>query len=221
MAKRVDLFVQCLGLAETRKTTLELGCGTGMLLFRIAPLCEHYHAVDVSASAIDHVMVDAVVPSSEIGGTISAMVNGEDLPPGTDPSDPPASPPGSKPATTICPECGGVLSERTEAGTSQWGCLVGHRYSPETLVDAQADDVEAALWTAIRALGDRSLLLHRTADQAHARGQSRSARSFRHRAVDAEEQADLVRRVLARAAEQALRKTVEDEAPDRQEGTAA
>ena len=34
------------------RRVLEIGCGTGMLLFRIAPLCEHYHGLDISASAI-------------------------------------------------------------------------------------------------------------------------------------------------------------------------
>ena len=66
---------------------------------------------------------------------------------------------------SICPECGGVLSEHTEAGLTQWRCRVGHRYSPESLADAQAEDVEAALWAAVRALEDRQALLERMAAQ--------------------------------------------------------
>ena len=31
---------------------LEIGCGTGMLLFRIAPQCQHYYATDLSGEAI-------------------------------------------------------------------------------------------------------------------------------------------------------------------------
>ena len=34
---------------------LEIGCGTGMLLFRIAPHCEHYTGVDFSTAALAHV----------------------------------------------------------------------------------------------------------------------------------------------------------------------
>ncbi len=34
------------------RRVLEIGCGTGLLLFRIAPQCEHYTGVDVSPSAI-------------------------------------------------------------------------------------------------------------------------------------------------------------------------
>jgi hypothetical protein len=49
---------------------------------------------------------------------------------------------------TVCPECGGVLVEREEAGVTSWECRVGHRYALESLVDAQAESVESALWAA-------------------------------------------------------------------------
>jgi ubiquinone/menaquinone biosynthesis C-methylase UbiE len=32
---------------------LEVGCGTGLLLFRIAPHCTHYHGTDISKTALD------------------------------------------------------------------------------------------------------------------------------------------------------------------------
>jgi two-component system chemotaxis response regulator CheB len=96
---------------------------------------------------------------------------------------------------------------------TQWGCRVGHRYSPDSLADAQAQDVEAAMWAAIRALEDRELLLTRMADQAERREQPRSARSFRKRAETASEHARQVRAALARAAATTLR-TIEDDVPD-------
>ena len=37
------------------KRLLEIGCGTGMLLFRIAPQCQHYYATDLSGEAIRYV----------------------------------------------------------------------------------------------------------------------------------------------------------------------
>jgi amino acid adenylation domain-containing protein len=33
----------------------EIGCGTGLLLFRVAPSCEHYHGTDISQPALDFV----------------------------------------------------------------------------------------------------------------------------------------------------------------------
>jgi two-component system chemotaxis response regulator CheB len=159
------------------------------------------------ASALAHVAVDAVAPSDAIADTLAAMVRGDDLPPGTDPADPPGRPSegDGEQVTTVCPECGGVLSERVAGGITQWECRVGHRYSPDSLANAQAEDVEAALWAAVRVLEDRQALLNRMADQAEARDQPRSARAFRHRATSAGEHAQLVRRALGEAAATTLR----------------
>jgi two-component system chemotaxis response regulator CheB len=164
------------------------------------------------ANAIANVTVDAVVPSALIARTVAAMVKGDDVPPGAETSsavgDGPAS---DEQVTTICPECGGVLSERSVGGMTQWECRVGHRYSRDSLADAQAHGVEAALWAAVRALEDRELLLVRMADQAEARGQPRSARSFRRRAVAAGENAQQVRAALAQATASTLRSIDHDE----------
>jgi two-component system chemotaxis response regulator CheB len=163
-------------------------------------------------TALAHVAVDAVVPSELVAATIVAMVNGEDPPPSARENRPELGPSANDPATTVCPECGGVLSERSQAGMAVWECRVGHRYSPEGLVDAQADDIESAMWAAVRALEDRSRLLNRLADQFDAQNQARSARSFRSRAASAQEQAITVRDALAHAAETALRKLSDAEA---------
>jgi natural product biosynthesis luciferase-like monooxygenase protein len=42
-------------LSLSPRRVLEIGCGTGMLLFRVAPRCERYCAVDFSAAALRHV----------------------------------------------------------------------------------------------------------------------------------------------------------------------
>ena len=48
-----DAVAKVRALAPRR--ILELGCGTGMFLFRLAPSCEHYTGLDVSARALGHV----------------------------------------------------------------------------------------------------------------------------------------------------------------------
>jgi two-component system chemotaxis response regulator CheB len=152
------------------------------------------------ASAIAHVAVDAVVAVERIASTIVAMVSGDAPPPPPARDDPGRGPERSPdPRIQVCPECGGVLTEHEEAGTVLWSCRVGHRYSVETLVDAQASDVEAALWTAVRALEDRALLLRRLSEQQSRRHQPRSAGRFRGRAEDAEAQAQLIRNTIAAA----------------------
>jgi len=91
------------------------------------------------ASAIANVAVDAIVPSELVASTIAAMVKGEDPPPGAVSGDPDPDPPEGAQVHAVCPECGAVLSERAEAGMLQWECRVGHRYSPDALIDAQAE----------------------------------------------------------------------------------
>jgi two-component system chemotaxis response regulator CheB len=71
-------------------------------------------------------------------------------------------------------------------------------------LDAQALDVEAALWAAIRALEDRGRLFERMADQLEPRGQRLSAGSFRRKAQAVREQAHTVRTALARATSDTL-----------------
>jgi hypothetical protein len=71
--------------------------------------------------------------------------------------------------------------------------------------------VEAALWSAIRALHERSDLLERLGDRCDIRGQRRSARSFRTKARDAREQAELVRVALNGAATTSLQSLSEDD----------
>jgi two-component system chemotaxis response regulator CheB len=173
------------------------------------------------ASAIALVRVDAIVPAALVGSTIAAMVNGEDPPPlagigdpGSDAERDPkpdrySDPPQGDQVVAVCPECGGVLTERVEAGGPQWECGVGHRYSPHSLIDAQADGVEGALWAAIHALLGRATLLERMAEQAEKRGQVRSARHFRQQSQAAAEQAEIVRDAVAGAAGRTLRRVLD------------
>lgn len=45
-------------LAGQPKRVLEIGCGTGLLLFRIAPHVERFHGLDISATAIEGIQAD-------------------------------------------------------------------------------------------------------------------------------------------------------------------
>jgi two-component system chemotaxis response regulator CheB len=162
-------------------------------------------------SALTNVVADAVVSSDQMGETIAAIVRGEEPPQDLRPAAYQDDPPRGQPLTSVCPECGGVLSEHTQAGVPYWECHVGHRYSPTSFADAQASGVEAALWTAVRALRDRGALLERMAEQSESRGQVRSARRFRNRAADARAQAEAVREALAVATATALQEISDDD----------
>jgi len=48
-----ETVADILALRPTR--VLEIGCGTGLLLFRVAPRCERYCGTDLSRTALDHI----------------------------------------------------------------------------------------------------------------------------------------------------------------------
>ncbi len=92
-----------------------------------------------------------------------------------------------------CPECGGPLyffqGERAET----YDCLVGHRWSPQSLFEEQSSSVERALWLAIRSLEERARLTGRLADSARERGHLLSASQFFEAAEEAKRSADTLR----------------------------
>lgn len=149
------------------------------------------------ANALANVRVDGVLPAKLIGGAVVDLVRGKGRP--TMPQGrQPAPDAGGEPVISICPECGGVLSEDSSAPVLQWVCKIGHRYSAETLADLQEADVENNLWAVIRSLEDRSALLERmAAKQSGPRGEA-AARRFSERAREAREHAQTLRAVQQR-----------------------
>ena len=68
-----------------------------------------------------------------------------------------------------CPDCHGALWEVRDGGAVLYECRIAHRFSPESLLAAQDDGVEAAIWAAHRALEERAAMLGRFAERARAR----------------------------------------------------
>src|ERR1043166_1987013 len=56
------------------------------------------------------------------------------------------------PSGFICPECNGPLWESKNGKTPHFRCLVGHAFSPESLLAGESETVERALWTAVKTL---------------------------------------------------------------------
>jgi two-component system, chemotaxis family, protein-glutamate methylesterase/glutaminase len=158
------------------------------------------------SNAIAHVAVDAVAPAALVADAVTALVRGTPLPDDVSASDPTFGPPWEEEQLTlVCPECGGVLSERREEGVLQWRCHVGHLYSFDSLAEAQGGAVEAALWTALRSLEDRAALMRRLAEHSELHGRPRSSEMFGHQAEHTQRQADLVRTIVRDAAAAAQR----------------
>ena len=66
MVEWIDATVERIRSLGARRI-LEIGCGTGLLLGRLAPHCDRYVGTDVSAAALAHVR-DAVLTAPELAG---------------------------------------------------------------------------------------------------------------------------------------------------------
>lgn len=162
-------------------------------------------------SALDHVAVDHVLPVDRIAALLARLAAEPLVVP-----HPPLTPddvkeadmaelePGAVhahdrpgvPSAFGCPDCGGVLWEFHEGELLRFRCRVGHAWSADSLLAQQSDGLEAALWSALRALEEQSTLADRMATRAKTRGYETSAAEFAARARDATVHAEVIRRVL-------------------------
>lgn len=102
------------------------------------------------------------------------------------------------PSAFSCPECGGVLWELRDGELLRFRCRVGHAFSLDSMIAAQTEQVEDALWAALKTLDESASLSHRMAAQAHERGQDWLARSFEEKQRDAQRRAAVIEQVLRR-----------------------
>ncbi len=114
----------------------------------------------------------------------------------------PPDPVGEEPNTTMCPECGRVVGERTERHVMRCRCRAGHSHVP---AHPPAERVEGVLWAAVHAIEDRQALLEQMASQAEERGQSGAASAFRTRGNTARDNARQVREALEQAVSTTVR----------------
>lgn len=103
-----------------------------------------------------------------------------------------------------CPDCGGNLFEIPQRG-SRLSCRVGHEWSPSSLLGAQADSVERALWTARNVLEERAALKRRLAAAAEHSGRDASARQFRENAGAVAAEARIIDELLTRIGRAGMR----------------
>ena len=70
----------------------------------------------------------------------------------------------AKPTRFTCPSCHGVLFEIPEGHAARFRCHTGHGFTLRSLQHAQAEATDEAVWTAIRALQEKQLLLEALAE---------------------------------------------------------
>jgi two-component system chemotaxis response regulator CheB len=95
-----------------------------------------------------------------------------------------------------CPDCGGVLWEMEDGDFVRYRCRVGHAWTAEGLLTSQAEQLDEALWTALRALEENVTLTESLANRARKRGNEMLAAKYERDARTAERRAQVIRDAL-------------------------
>lgn len=101
-----------------------------------------------------------------------------------------------EPSPFACPECHGVLLRLKEGSFARFRCHTGHAYSATSLLAAVNEQIEASLWTSIRALDEGGLLLCSMAEHFRTAHQDIKGAELTARAEELKLQADAIRRVV-------------------------
>lgn len=161
-------------------------------------------------SAIAHARVDHVVPAAKIADLVVELLQ-EDVPPVDEPSellafetdlalmseeamnddDRPGVPSGFS-----CPDCNGVLFEIHDGDLVRYRCRVGHAWSTESLYGEQSEQLDSALWMALRGLEEKAALSRELSRRAASAGSNISAERFVEQADEATRAATLIRSML-------------------------
>jgi two-component system chemotaxis response regulator CheB len=167
----------------------------------------------MAQSAIERVGVDHVLPVEEIAQLLTRLTRepvasqeGDTpmLPEEEEVQDPAESgtaaiadgPLTGPPTALTCPDCGGAIWEQVDGELVRYRCHVGHAYTVDSMVGAQAALVEAALWAAVRALEEKAQLSRSLAERSHRRGLGRLAQRYAEAVQSAESGSSAIRHLL-------------------------
>jgi len=94
-----------------------------------------------------------------------------------------------------CPECHGVLTVLRDGSIKRFRCHTGHGYSTDALTESAAEQADARLWEAVRALDERIFLLNALGEEYARSGDTRAAELCFSRAREAYGRSQPVREV--------------------------
>lgn len=114
-----------------------------------------------------------------------------------------------QPSPYSCPDCGGVLWELHDGEFARYRCRVGHAYSPETMLLAQDETFEEALWSAVKTLEESARLSARLAAVERLRGHDWLVQRFEEKEREARHRVEVIRRYLLRPPMVAARRSEE------------
>lgn len=96
-----------------------------------------------------------------------------------------------------CPDCQGTLFLFAADGLIQFRCRIGHLYSPESMGEAQAENVERLMWSVVRALEEQAEYVKQLSRKMKQLDGGRS-RSYANTGRGAEHSAKIIRKLITR-----------------------
>jgi two-component system chemotaxis response regulator CheB len=102
------------------------------------------------------------------------------------------------PAGFGCPSCSGGLFELPGGPSPRFRCRVGHAWSAESLLEEQAEQVESALWVALRSLEEKVGLSARMSAAALHRGSASTAERYQEVGAEALRASAMIREMIGR-----------------------
>jgi two-component system chemotaxis response regulator CheB len=153
---------------------------------------EHVVPADEIGALLDRLARDAVrdhgpSPDRDMIDEVALMAEGDQVLEGRHPGDP---------SPWSCPDCGGVLWAIDDGPNVRFRCRVGHAWAAGSLAERKRQDVESALWVALRALEDRVALCKKMAERADEGRNPLSADRFRQDAHELGPSIEQLRRLL-------------------------
>ena len=97
------------------------------------------------------------------------------------------------PSKYTCPECGGNLAQIEEGPIVRFRCHTGHAYSIKSLLTEVNSSVDTSLWSTVRAIEERILILRQLADLAEKNGHHDESARLRAKASQADEKCQPLR----------------------------
>ena len=155
------------------------------------------------ASALDHVMVDHVVPASAMAGLLnelslrladSSLAPEPMLAAGSVATG--SGLPSQHPVTLTCPECGGSM-RRSELGTLvKFDCHIGHSLTADAVAAGQFSELERNFEATFRRMNERRELCRMMIEKALADGHHRQAEAWVAALRQTEQRSEAVRALL-------------------------
>jgi two-component system chemotaxis response regulator CheB len=134
-------------------------------------------------------------PEAESPGEVNEMTQRESADVARIPAE--AHPPGT-PSALGCPECQGGMFEIEASGALRYVCHVGHSWSPSTLLAAQREASEGALYNAASKLLEEAAVLRRLASRTDPSAGEQVA-EYERLAADAQRRANDIQNMISGA----------------------